>query len=263
MLAFPESIDAPVGQTRRDAALRRRLQRDLRHAVAGDGLRMLFQPRRSLLDGALTGAEVQVRWPDRRGLPVTASALQADLALCEVVDWALRQACLCAAAWRYGMVAVPISVSQLRDGGAPRQVAAALEASGLAPDRLELMVPEPDLVGTGIDELLTLSALRDLGVGIVLDDFGGTIGSLMPLRRLPLTGLKLSRSLVRGAPEDREDAAILRALSGLAQSFGICAIADGVECETQRVFLAGLGCEEGQGGLMGGPLEAAAFSSML
>jgi EAL domain-containing protein (putative c-di-GMP-specific phosphodiesterase class I) len=179
------------------------------------------------------------------------------------LGWALRQACGCAAVWPYGAITVAVSGEQLREPCVARYVAAALDESGLTPDRLELAVPESDVIDMGVDELLTLSALRDLGVGVAIDDFGGVLGSLMPLRRMPLTGLKISRTLVRGIPDDREDEAVLRAAVGLAQSVHLSVVADGIENETQRRFLSELGCDEGQGSLMGPAMLPGAFGAIL
>ena len=99
-----------------------------------------------------------------------------------------------------------------------------------------------------------LAALREQGIGLALDDFGTGYGSLSRLRRLPFTALKLDRSFVGNLPEDREDAAILRAIRDLATAMDLRLVAEGVEQEAQRRFLAGLGCEEGQGWLFGRPV---------
>ena len=108
--------------------------------------------------------------------------------------------------------------------------------------------------------LLTLSAIRDLGAGIGLDDFGTGLASLSMLKRLPLTSMKLDRVLVRDLPFDREDATIVRAVVETGHVMGLTVVAGGVESEEQRAFLAGTGCDEGQGQLFGraGPAEALA-----
>ncbi len=105
-----------------------------------------------------------------------------------------------------------------------------------------------------MDTLLTLSAIRDLGAGIGLDDFGAGIASLTMLKRLPLTTIKLDRSLVRDLPFDRDDAAIVRASIDTAHALGLTVVAEGIETEPQRAFLSGCGCDEGQGYLFGRPV---------
>ncbi|MCX7383428.1 MAG: EAL domain-containing protein, partial [Alphaproteobacteria bacterium] len=134
-------------------------------------------------------------------------------------------------------------------------VGSALASAGLAGRRLELVLPEPVLVDIDADGLLALSALRDRGVGLCIDGFGAGVTSLTLLRRLPLTSVKLARTLVRGLPGDREDAAIARAAIATAHTMDLTVIADGVETEHQRAFLAHCGCNEGQGPLFGPPLR--------
>ncbi len=137
------------------------------------------------------------------------------------------------------------------------QVAAALEGSALPPERLELELTESVLAEASPDVLLALSAVRDLGVGLALDDFGLDFASLSMLKRLPLTGMKLDRSLIRDLPADREDAAIVRAVIAAGHALGLSVVAEGIEAEEQRAFLAGCSCDEGQGYLFSEPVSAA------
>ncbi len=164
-------------------------------------------------------------------------------------DVILRLACVEAVTWDHGVVAVNVSATQLLGGNLLEQIGAALEDSGLAPDRLELELSETILTETDIDTLLTLSVVRDLGVGLVLDDFGTGLASLGMLKRLPLTGLKLDVSLLREIPDNAEDTAIVRAVIAAAQALGLCVSAAGIEHESQRLALTGYGCDAGQGPL--------------
>ena len=135
------------------------------------------------------------------------------------------------------------------------QVAAVLDVAGLPARRLEVVLPEAALIDLETDGLLALSALRDRGVSLCIDAFGTGVASLTLLRRLPLTRLKLARSLVRAVPEDREDAAILHAIITTAHAVGLTVVGDGIETERQRAFLAHSGCDEGQGPLFGPALQ--------
>lgn len=117
----------------------------------------------------------------------------------------------------------------------------------MPPERLELELTESQLLADDTETLLALSAVRDLGVGLTLDDFGAGQTSLSVLKRLPLTAMKLDRALVRGLPAEREDAAIARALIATAHALGLSVVAEGIETEAQRAFLAAAGCDEGQG----------------
>jgi EAL domain-containing protein (putative c-di-GMP-specific phosphodiesterase class I) len=163
---------------------------------------------------------------------------------------ALRAVAAVAERWGGGAVAVPVTAAEVQEGRLIRAVAAMLDA-GLTPERLELVLPEAALIGLDEGVVLTLAALRDLGIALTLDGFGAGVASLTVLRRLPLTGLKLARGVVRGLPEDGDDAAMARAGIAMAHAMGLVAIADGIETEAQRAFLAQCGCDEGQGALFG------------
>jgi EAL domain-containing protein (putative c-di-GMP-specific phosphodiesterase class I) len=258
MLTVPESA-SPATAARAEAAHQRGMIRDLLVAVADDGLLLQYQPRHTLDDGQPSGAEVGVRWSHhRRGLVSPGQfhtlADRAGLA-CTIGGWTLRHACRQAAAWEQGSITIPLSPPQLHDRKLTTQVSEALDSSGLPPDRLELAFAEPAASDIDLDDLLTLSALRDLGVGLALDDFGAQLGSLVLLRQLPLTSLKLARALVRDLPDNAEVAAMVQAVVATAHALGLLVVADGVESESQRAFLSACGCDEGQGALFGQPMR--------
>jgi EAL domain-containing protein (putative c-di-GMP-specific phosphodiesterase class I) len=235
-----------------DAAERRRLRRELADAVRHGELALHYQPRVSLATGVQTGAEALARWPHRRrGLLAPGSFLplaEAAGLTAEIGAWALRAACTAAAGWPPGHdVSVNIAAAQLAGGRLADQLAAALDRSALAPDRLILEFAEPALAEVGPDALLTLAAIRDLGVGLAVDRFGHGPASVSLLRRLPLSMLKLDRSLLRDAARNPCDHAILRALIEAGHALGLCVVADGVETAEQRALLVALGCDAAQG----------------
>ncbi len=247
---------------RRLAAARRKVERDLCQAVQRHEFVLHFQPRYCLASGLVAGMEAVVRWPNRRqasGALVPVAEQAGSNALLD--DWMLNEACRAAAAWPAGEVVVSVKVSprpvaRLAEGhGLLEQVACALDRSGLAADRLELRLAESALLESSLDTLLMLSALRDLGVSLALDGFGTGCASLSLLKRLPLTAMKLDRTLVQDVPQQRDDAAIVRAAIDTAHALGLAVVADGVELEEQRAFLAGIGCDEGQGSLLGQKLS--------
>ncbi|HEY0418707.1 MAG TPA: EAL domain-containing protein [Acetobacteraceae bacterium] len=257
---IPPAMDGPPSRFRllpdgrAEAAQRRRLRRDLVTAAENDGFLLQYQPRVSLADGQTTGAEALVLWPHRkRGIVPPASFLplaeEAGLTS-DIGGWVLRAACREAAAWPQSWsVSVNVTPRQIEEHVLLRQLAEALELSGLHPERLELELSESMLVDVGLDTLLALSSIRDLGVGIALDDFGASHASLAMLKRLPLTALKIDRSLIRDLPADREDAAIVRAAIETGHALALSVVAEGIETETQRGFLSACGCDAGQGHL--------------
>ncbi len=254
----------PYSETRAVAAERRRLVQELRAAIDDEGFLVYYQHRVALDAGTIVGAEALLRWPHRRrGLvsPASFIPLAEDTGLItEIGGWVLGVACLEAAAWPHAVkVSVNVSARQLVEGSLIGQVADALGRSGLAPERLELELTESMLIDLDEDVLMILGAVRDLGVGLALDDFGTGFASLGMLRQLPLTVMKLDRSLVRNLPHDPEDTQIVRAVVATGQALDLTVVGEGIETERQRDFLAGIGVHEGQGYLFSRPVPAGAM----
>lgn len=245
---------------------RRQLDRDLRRAVSQGDLAVHYQPRWSLITGAMTGAEALLRWPDRRRGLVPPSefipAAERSGLIHALGRWVLRDACIEAASWPNLTVSVNVSARQLREGTLLDQLGDALAESCLAPERLELEFAEEVLLECGTDLLLALSAIRDIGVNIALDDFGSCHASLSVLRRFPLTTMKIDRFLIRELPRSHEEVSIVRAALGAGHAMGLTTIATGIETEAQRALLSGLGCDEGQGYLFSRPVPPAILHTL-
>ena len=256
--------DVRTDEQQAEAAERRRLESDLRQAIAQGRMALHFQPRVMLATGTPTGAEALVRWPHRkRGLIAPSAFLpyaERSGLITRLGGWVLDEACREARAWPPGTrLAVNVAARQISDGVLLHQVGLALAAQALPSEQLELELPEQAVIDIAEDTLLMLAALRDTGVSIALDDFGAGQTSLAALRRLPLSSVKLDRSLVRGLPDGTEDAALARAIITAAHALGLAVIAEGVETESQRRFLAEAGCDEAQGHLFGGAVPAVAL----
>lgn len=242
-----------IPERQAEAADRRRIEQDLRASLAEGSFTLHYQPRVALTSGEVTGVEALIRWPHRRRGLVPPSAFIPIAERSELIDaiggWVLRTACREAASWsgRGINVAVNVSARQLRNGTLCTQLAEALDASGLAPERLELELTESMLIDGSVDTLLTLSAIRDLGVGVALDDFGTGYASLAMIKSLPLTMMKLDRSLIRGLPIDPTDGVIVRGVIDTGHALGLTVVAEGVETVAQRDFLLAARCDEMQG----------------
>ena len=236
---------------------RRALVQDLRDALARSALRLHFQPLFTSRGGALVGYEALARWPHpRRGfvspadfIPVAEETGQIEA----LGHWVLHSACHEAASWPAALsVAVNLSPAQFRrEGAIVEDVRAALAASGLAPQRLELEITE-SLLMNHTDHVL--QALRELGVRIAMDDFGTGFSSLAYLWRFPFDKLKIDRAFTQSLGGDGKVDAIVRSIVTLAHSLSIRVNAEGVETEAQRQTLVQLGCDELQGFLLGRPL---------
>jgi EAL domain-containing protein (putative c-di-GMP-specific phosphodiesterase class I) len=156
-------------------------------------------------------------------------------------------------------VAVNVSALQFQQASFVECVAAVLAESQLPPALLELELTESILVRDAHDALQRLNALSALGVRLAIDDFGTGYSSLAYLKRFPIQKLKIDRSFVQGLPGDDSDSGIVQAIVQMARALKLSVIAEGVETEPQRRFLAAAGCEEFQGFLYAPALDAPAF----
>ena len=237
---------------------RRRLEMDLRGAIANNELTVYYQPLMDLSARKPSGFEALLRWihPDR-GLisPAHFVPLAEDTGLIAPIgQMVLRKACADAASWpTKAKVAVNLSPIQFRSCDVLKTVVEALQESGLEPDRLELEITEALLLERDDNVMSTLNGLRALGVGISMDDFGTGYSSLSYLRAFPFTKIKIDQSFVRGLANNDESKAIVRAILSLGENLGMKVIAEGIENEADLDFLIGEGCREGQGFLFSPP----------
>jgi EAL domain-containing protein (putative c-di-GMP-specific phosphodiesterase class I) len=183
-------------------------------------------------------------------------------------EWVLRRACAQAAAWqREGLKAVPVAVNvsalQFRQQEFSGLVRRVLAESGLAPEYLELELTESLLMSTGGAVNPCLRELNELGVGLAIDDFGTGYSSLGYLKRFRVSKLKVDRSFIRDAATDADDAAITKAIIGLAKSLHLRVVAEGVETEAQFRLLREWGCDQIQGYYLSRPVAAAEMARML
>ena len=147
-----------------------------------------------------------------------------------------------------------LSARQFHRGGLVKTVESALGASGLSPDRLELEITESVAMGDIQEAIATLKHLREMGVRVVLDDFGTGHSSLAYLKSLPLDAIKIDRTFVAAVPGTGADASLVMAILEMARGLGLRVIAEGVETEAQLAFLMEHGCRQAQGFLFGHPV---------
>lgn len=249
-----------------------RLARDLRSALSADELRLHYQPKLELASGRIVGAEALMRWQHpRHGMLMPDTFIQIAEE-CELMAplgrWALEQACRDAAGWPQNAgapvrVAVNVAPVQFEEPDFAEILEAALAASGLPADRLEIEITESSLMRDPEAVAGVLVRLGQLGVGITVDDFGTGYSALIYLRRFPVDTLKIDRTFVAPLPDSRNDAAIVRAIIGLARSLNLRVIAEGVANDAQREFLAAEGCDEIQGFHIGEAVPSDQFAAMI
>ncbi|MEJ6006015.1 EAL domain-containing protein [Paucibacter sp. AS339] len=256
-------------QPRKDVDLlsRMRLDHAMRQALQEGQFRLHYQPQIALGTGQVIGAEALIRWRDPlRGeispgefIPVA----EESGFIVAIGEWVLRQAVEQAASWlRQGWrmpVAVNVSALQFQQSQFAETVAQVLRSSGLPPALLELELTESILLRDAEEALHRLQALAALGVCMSIDDFGTGYSSLGYLKRFPIQRLKIDRSFVKGLPGDVSDAGIVNAIIQMGQALRLHVIAEGVETEVQRDFLARAGCDEFQGFLYAPALDPQAF----
>jgi len=251
---------------------RAELEADLHVAVLKTQFLLYYQIQVDS-EGRLTGAEAMLRWEHpQRGLvpPLEFISLAEDTGMIlPIGQWVLETACGQLARWadRAEManlvVAVNVSACQFRRDDFVDQVLMVLNDTGANPHRLKLELTESLLVNDVEDVIAKMSILKARGVSFSLDDFGTGYSSLSYLKRLPLDQLKIDQSFVRDILTDSNDTAIAKLVIALSESLGLAVIAEGVEIEAQRDFLARQGCHFYQGYLFSHPLPLEEFEEFV
>ncbi|RPH45315.1 MAG: EAL domain-containing protein [Burkholderiales bacterium] len=252
---------------------RRRLdvEQGLRRSLERGELALHFQPIVALSDNSLVAAEALLRWEREDGVSVAPQQfvpVAEDSGLIETIGvFVLERICEHARAWTEAGLMPPrlcmnVSPRQLERGDFAGRLHRMLDASGLSPDRLEIEVTETAL-RSGAASLRQLDTIRALGVRIAIDDFGTGYSSLSALKHLPLDRLKIDRSFVQDLPHDTGAVAIVETIVAMSRTLGLCVTAEGIETDAQLAALRRIGCEDGQGFLLGRPLDAVTFAERL
>jgi diguanylate cyclase (GGDEF)-like protein len=247
------------------------MEEDLRQSIRTNDFQLYYQAQ--VDRGVLIGAEALIRWKHpRRGLlppdDFIPLAEQTGLIL-SLGDWVLETACRQIAAWTarkdtaHLTLAVNISARQLLNPDFVQNVLSTLDRTGANPHNLKLELTESMFVDDLEDVIAKMTELKSHGLRFSLDDFGMGYSSLGYLRRLPLDQLKIDQEFVRDILVDTSSSAIAQSIISLSKAMGLSVIAEGVETEGQRDFLARLGCHSFQGFLFSGPLPLEEFQVLL
>jgi diguanylate cyclase (GGDEF)-like protein/PAS domain S-box-containing protein len=250
------------------------IEAQLRRALEERQFELHYQPQVLLgpgsSEGRFSGCEALIRWrtPDGLVSPARFIPLAEDTGLIEPIgDWVLRSACEQIRDWAplraMPRVSVNVSPRQFRQPQLARRIEAILAETGVAPGMIELEITESCLAHDSRRFLRTLENLKDLGVGLALDDFGAGYSSLAYLRTIPIDRLKIDRTFVADLETDGKGRAIVMAIAALGRNLGIKVLAEGVETLQQYQFLRSIGCDEIQGYYSSMPLPAAAFAELL
>ena len=261
------TFQAPMQQMLQE---RMRLETDISRAVANEEFTVEYQPIVDLGTRSLLGVEALVRWhhPElgelmpRRFIQIAEECGQ----IVKLGRWVLARACREVRAWRSVVaggselrVAVNISGRHLQHGDLVRDVAHALEESGLEPGNLVIELTESTIMHNTEANLARLKQLKALGVRLAIDDFGTGYSSLSYLHRFPIDILKIDRSFVSRLTNSYDGPELTRAVITLSETLGLDTVAEGIELEPQVDALLALGCVAGQGFLFA---ESAALAEL-
>ncbi|HYW57124.1 MAG TPA: EAL domain-containing protein [Polaromonas sp.] len=239
------------------------LSSELRLGLRNQEFLLHYQPQVGR-DGEMIGAEALIRWQHpERGLVFPdffISQAEESGLIMPMGNWVLETACLQLARWaehprREALsISVNVSARQFRHPQFVEQVMNTIQKTGIHAHRLKLELTESLLASDMDVTIAKMSMLKDAGVTLSIDDFGMGYSALSYLKYLPIDQLKIDRTFIKDVLTDPNDAAIARTIVGLAQSLGLNVIAEGVETEAQREFLARHGCPNYQGYLFSKPL---------
>jgi diguanylate cyclase (GGDEF)-like protein/PAS domain S-box-containing protein len=248
------------------------LESSLRRALERREFSLHYQAKVDLKSGCVTGMEALLRWnhPD---LGMVSPALFIPLAeetglIVAIGRWVINEACAQNKAWQeQGLPALSVSVNlsarQFNDDSLVRDVAQALEQSGLAPQYLELEITESMVMYNPDKAVKLLSELKAMGISVAIDDFGIGYSSLSQLKRFPIDTIKIDRSFIKDLIESKEDAAITGAIIAMGTTLSLNVIAEGVETDAQVGFLKAHQCNEMQGYYFSKPIPSDEFTQLL
>ncbi|WP_433790375.1 putative bifunctional diguanylate cyclase/phosphodiesterase [Actinoplanes sp. CA-252034] len=262
-----------IFDTSMHAQVRERIELEvaLRQALADEQLYVAYQPLVRLETGVPLGAEALVRWvhPERGPIPpMTFIPIAEDAGLINAIGtWVRKEALRQLGVWRSeGTVtddfylSINVSPRQLSDPELPLIVSGEMLRYGVPPQCVALEMTESVMVDGSSVTSRVLFELRELGVKLLVDDFGTGFSALGYLRRFPVTGVKIDRSFVTGLGVNHEDDEIVRAVVAMSHALGLSVIAEGVETPLQREALWAVGVVNGQGWLWGAAVPAAEFA---
>ncbi len=255
------------------AQTRMRLTNDLRNALIGQQLRLVYQPIVCLATGNVHKAEALIRWQHpQRGLISPAEFIplaESSGLIIEIGEWVFRKAALQARQWRKShhsefQISVNKSPVQFSNGyGQHGTWPDYLESLGLPGQAIVVEITEGLLLAPRADIITQLSDLRRGGLGVSLDDFGTGYSSLSYLQKFDIDFVKIDQSFVRNLTAASKNMALCKAIIVMAHELGMAVIAEGIETASQRDLLTAAGCDYGQGYLFSRPIPPGDFDSWM
>ena len=259
-------------QMNTEVLARLELEKALREAVDHDEFVLYYQPKVQISSGRITGVEALLRW-NRPGhglvLPQEFVHVLEEIGLIvRVGAWIIATACRQLGSWQaaaLGPVQMSVNVSrrQFIEGDLETNIVAALAEHRVPADLLDLELTEGSLMVNTGHTIETLHSLKKLGVQVSIDDFGTGYSSLAYLRRFPIDTLKIDIAFIREVTTNPDDAAITRAIIGMAHHLRLHVVAEGVETAAQLAYLRRHRCDQIQGHFFSAALPAAEMDTLL
>jgi diguanylate cyclase (GGDEF)-like protein len=257
-----------------EARSRRRLEDELRRAVAEEQFALHYWPIVSLETDKITGAEALLRWQHPvRGLlgPFEFLSVAEEMGLIyDIGRWVLRESCNQLREWNHGpasesplTIAVNLSTRQFSANAFLTDITRTFKVFGLPPASVTLEVNERVLAQDVEKAAGVLTALRSLGARIFLDDFGSGNSPISYLQRLPLDGVKVDHTLVSRMDRDEKSLRLVRSVVALAREFGLEVVAEGITTQAHIKVLKEIGCTHGQGNMFSKAVDAARVTEMI
>ncbi len=250
--------------TRENKRNRLEIESQLRLAAENKQFRLVYQPQLDLRDNSLVGVEALLRWkhPQLGAIPPDQFIPFAEVSgdIVRIGAWVIDEACRQLAQWRQergdiGTMAINVSYRQLLSGTLVSSIREAIDRYDIPGTALELEFTERVLIDSFPETVAVFRELRELGIGLLIDDFGEGFSSLNYLRHLPIDGIKISHTFMQGIPEQAADSVICEAMVRIANTLDLKVIAEGVETEAQRHFMRQQNVKFAQGFLFSRPLE--------
>ncbi len=247
------------------------LEIDLHTALRDEAFLLHYQPKVDLRMGRITGLEALLRWRHPKHGLLTPSQFLAVAheggMMRDITHWVINESCRQMQEWldeglEPGRLAINIDSHTFNSNDAYDQIGRTVEVSGISPHKVELEIPESGLLEKSFDDEFW-KLLVEMGFELSIDDFGIGESSLLRLKQLPVTSLKIDKSFIRDIDTDDDDRAIIRTMVAMGQSLGVRVLAEGVEQTSQLAFLCQIGCDEAQGHLFSAPLPAQQIASLL
>lgn len=241
------------------------LENDLRHAIAKNELKLLYQPKIDVQSNQIIGVEALIRW-DHPQLGTVNPDEFINLAeecglIAEIGYWVLEKACWQNKTWQENNkinihTAVNVSTDQFREIDFFEKVSRIVSESGLSADSIELEITESITIENSDKTVSLLKKFREIGISISIDDFGTGFSSLSYLQQFPIDNLKIDRSFIHDIPFNQNNISIINAIIALAHSLNMKTIAEGVETKEQQKLLKEMDCDQVQGYVITEPLTS-------